>query len=719
MRRLFIFLIFFALCIRSVAQNYQPEWASLDTRPTPEWWLDAKFGIFIHWGVYSVPAFTAKGNYAEWYQQSLESNAHNGLVRDYHLKNYGNRSYYDLANDFHAELFEPDAWAGLFEKAGAKYVVLTAKHHDGFCLWPSTTADQTWRFPWNAMSTGPRRDLVGDLFAALRKTTVKPGLFYSLYEWYNPLWKFDHNRFAYEHTLPQLHDLVTTYQPWVLWADGDWEETPETWRSQQFLAWLFNQSPVREQVVVNDRWGSGVRFNHGGIYTPEYEPNVDFENHAWEESRGMGASYGYNRAEDAQDYSSTQALVVHLIDKVARGGNLLLDIGPDGHGKIPPIMQERLLEMGKWLEINGEAIYSTRRWRIPYQWSDGKQDYKIDRTTARESGIDLLVKQTLEPDPGYAVKEFFYTYNPKMNTLYAIFPKYPADNRIVLKDIQLPRNADVSFLTTKQRLRTDVVGRNTIVYLPGFDVNTFKSPHAFALKIANYGAFVARPEIQVNYEPQTMRPIVSMTCATPGATIRYTVDGSEPTDKSLAYNQPTMFNETRTIRARAFKDGVLASKVDTAAVRQYPLMPNLSMFRQPQAGLNMSVVQTDKYDMRTLQYASVQKNAVVSNFDLDPLCKTDRCGMIWKGYIYIPQTYGHQFFLESDDGSQLLLDGQLVVDNGGDHGMVEASGYANLQQGWHQLQLLYFNSGGASGLKVSFAPVGGARQPVPAQALAH
>ncbi|MBP6827653.1 MAG: alpha-L-fucosidase, partial [Saprospiraceae bacterium] len=116
---------------------YSPDWSSLDKRPTPDWWLDAKFGIFIHWGVYSVPAYTTLGNYAEWYQNSLESNAHNGKVRDFHRKNFGERTYYDLADDFHAELFNPDEWAKLFEQAGAKYVVLTSKHHDGFCLWPS------------------------------------------------------------------------------------------------------------------------------------------------------------------------------------------------------------------------------------------------------------------------------------------------------------------------------------------------------------------------------------------------------------------------------------------------------------------------------------------------------------------------------------------------------------------------------------------------------
>lgn len=719
MSRLIAFFALFLFGAGAFAQNFQPDWSSLDTRPTPEWWQDAKFGIFIHWGVYSVPAFTAKGNYAEWYQHALENNAHNGMVRDFHRINYGDRSYYDLVNDFHAELFNPDEWAQLFEKAGARYVVLTSKHHDGFCLWPSTQADKTWGFPWNAGTAGPRRDLVGDLFTALRKTQVKPGLYYSLYEWFNPLWRFDHRRYANDHALPQLYDLVNRYQPWVVWADGDWDDTPETWQSPQFLSWLFNESAVRQQVVVNDRWGSGVRFHHGGVYTPEYQPDLDFENHPWEESRGMGYSYGYNRAEDASDYASTQALVLHLVDKVSRGGNFLLDIGPDAHGKIPPIMQDRLLELGKWLEINGEAIYGTRRWRTTCQWSAGKRDDGKADAAGQKPAIDPVLRQTVNPEPGQAVKEIFFTYNPQTNSLYAILPKFPSDNRITLENIQLPGTAVVSFLATKQRLRAEVVGRNTVIYLPGFDPNLLKSAHAYAIKIEQYGGFVAKPDVQVTYDPQTMRPIITMSCPTPGAEIRYTVDGSPPTEKSPLYTRPSTMSEARTIQARAFKQGLLASKADSVAVQLYSLLPSLSMFRQPDPGLSMELVQTEPYTLQSLPYGASLKKGVVPTIELDPLCKMDKCGMLWQGYLFIPQTSGYQFFLESDDGSQLQLDNRIVVDNDGDHGMLEKSGYAYLQQGWHKIQLLYFNSGGSAGLKVSYSIAGGARQPLPAQALAH
>ncbi len=131
------FSAFWLLCftINLSAQTYQPNWESLDKRPTPQWFKDSKFGIFIHWGVYSVPGWSTKGNYAEWYQQGLQTT--DTARQKFHKAKFGNRTYYDLANDFKAELFNPDDWAKLFERSGAKYIVLTSKHHDGFTLWPN------------------------------------------------------------------------------------------------------------------------------------------------------------------------------------------------------------------------------------------------------------------------------------------------------------------------------------------------------------------------------------------------------------------------------------------------------------------------------------------------------------------------------------------------------------------------------------------------------
>ena len=471
-----IFLLF--VMVKLQAQTYQDNWSSIDTRPAPTWFTDGKFGIFIHWGVYSVPAYCKKGNYAEWYQNGLVNG--DSTITKYHKEKFGNKTYYQLADDFKAELFNPDEWAKLFEESGAKYIVLTSKHHDGFCLWPSEEANRDWGFKWNAVDIGPHRDLIGDLFAAVRKTSVHPGMYYSLYEWYNPVWLKDRNQFSNTHTMPQMKELINKYRPDVFWTDGEWDESDTLWRSTSFLAWLYNESPVRSTVVTNDRWGRTTRFKHGLVYTPEYQPELSFKDHAWEESRGMGYSYGYNRAEDAWDYNSAQSLILQLIDKVSRGGNFLLDIGPDGHGKIPPIMQERLLQIGDWLKTNGEAIYNTETWKTPSQWSAGRTDYK-----PKDGSGDLLLKLTLNPDPGYAVKELFFTYNNHTKTLYAILPKYPSNQKILIKNLKLTTANKLSLLPNMETLNWVAKGNDTEIKLPPFDPNKLKTGQAYVIKISN------------------------------------------------------------------------------------------------------------------------------------------------------------------------------------------------------------------------------------------
>ena len=466
-------------------KKYEPNWKSLDSRPVAPWFADAKFGIFIHWGLYSVPAWSPKGTYAEWYQFWLQNKTlfGNGKftgteVYDYHVKRYGKDfTYYQFAPMFKAELFNPDDWAKLFEDARAKYIVLTSKHHEGYCLWPSKQANDRG-FRWNSMDIGPHRDLIGELEKAVRKTDVKFGLYYSLYEWYHPLWKFDKEKYVTEHMIPQMKDLVERYKPDILWPDGEWEMSDEKWHTPEFLAWLFNDSPVANTIVINDRWGKGDRKKHGGYYTTEYDASAEFDK-PWEECRGMGFSFGYNRAEDIQDYNSARVLILMLVDIVSHGGNLLLDIGPDGHGKIPVIMQERLLQMGRWLKVNGEAIYGTRKWETPVQWSKGDREYK---TNQHYVGGELILKQTVDPDPGYAVKEVFFT--KKGNDLYAIVPKLPG-KKLVLRGVKGSGRTSVSIVGTGLKLSWKKKGKNMEIEMPGKDKFSFEpeKDYAFVVKI--------------------------------------------------------------------------------------------------------------------------------------------------------------------------------------------------------------------------------------------
>jgi len=211
----------------AAAQNkYQANWASLDSRPTPQWFLDAKFGIFIHWGVYSVPAWGPEKAYSEWYWRHTFND--DGSLQDnewgrFHKNTYGTGMPYTMfAPMFKCEMFDPDEWADVFARAGAKYVVLTSKHHDGFCLWQSKEANKTWGMLWNSVDAGPRRDLLGDLGIAVRKAGLKMGFYYSLYEWFNPLWRLDRNRYVTEHMWPQFKDVVTKYKPSIIFSDFAW-----------------------------------------------------------------------------------------------------------------------------------------------------------------------------------------------------------------------------------------------------------------------------------------------------------------------------------------------------------------------------------------------------------------------------------------------------------------------------------------------------------------
>ena len=386
-KQLLLLTLFTGISLGSQAQKYKPDWKSLDSRPIPTWFEDAKFGIFIHWGVYSVPAWRKLepglyASYAEWYYARVMNNPDNG-GKAFHEKNYGKDfQYRDFAPMFRAELFDPDFFAELFKKAGAKYVVLTTKHHDGFCLWPTKSP---YKKNWNSMDVGPKRDLVGDLTRSVKAAGLRMGVYYSIIEWesskthrtesgyYVPeeivkKYKIPEDEYVDKHLIPQLKELVTNYKPSLIFSDGgEWDGSAEYFKTKEFLAWLYNDSPVKDEIVVNDRFCKGMPGKHGDYYSSEYKDMKETGAfHPWEESRGVGGSYGFNRAENLEDYSSSHDLILELVDIVSRGGNLLLNVGPTADGRIPVIMQERLTDIGNWLKVNGEGIYGTRKYKIPH-----------------------------------------------------------------------------------------------------------------------------------------------------------------------------------------------------------------------------------------------------------------------------------------------------------------------------------------------------------------
>ena len=464
----------------AAAPRYEPSWSSLDTRPCPDWYLDAKFGIFVHWGVYSVPAWAVRGEYSEWYWNRISDRKPDNPWWQFHKANFGETfQYQDFAPRFTCELFDAKQWADVFVRSGARYIVPTSKHHDGFCMWPSAEASRDWGRPWNSVEEGPRRDLLGELSEAVRARGLKFGLYYSLYEWFNPLWLTDRKAFVDRHLFPQFKDVVTRYKPAIIFSDGEWEMPAKDWRSEELLAWLFNESPSRDEVVVDDRWGSDTRLKHGGYYTTEYAAGMEGGGHPWEESEGLGHSYGYNRAENLDDYKSARNLVILLVDTVSRGGNLLLDIGPRADGTIPVIMQQRLIEVGDWLKVNGEAIYGTRFAGVPCQWTEGSRT--VQQYGEFRIKYDLMQQVGQRPVNGKAVKQVFYTR--KANALYAITAGWP-ENPLVLRNVQAPAKPEVALLGYEGPVSASVAGTTLTIQVPPLAPDAMPCGYPYAFRVA-------------------------------------------------------------------------------------------------------------------------------------------------------------------------------------------------------------------------------------------
>jgi alpha-L-fucosidase len=369
-------LVAFASLSAQPPSHYEPTLESLDRHPLPEWYADAKLGIFVHWGLYSVPGwaplvhpqhdfstpdYLINNPYAEWYLNSLRIEG--SPTQAYHREHYGaSYDYYNFAPTFDREIkkWNPDAWAKVFHDAGARYVVLTTKHHDGFTLWPSSTPNPT--LPADRQHA--TRDLVGELSAAVRKEGMRMGLYYSGgYDWTfvpGPIRVgADHQSVkpqseAYgKYVDAQMRELIKRYQPALLWNDIDY---PKSGHPLEIMAEYYNTIP---DGVIDDRFG----VKHSDFKSPEYKTLDKISATKWEECRGLGRSFGYNRAEGEAETIAADALIYLLVDIVSKNGNLLLDVGPEADGTIPPIQMSRLEALGAWLRLNGEAIYGTHPWK--------------------------------------------------------------------------------------------------------------------------------------------------------------------------------------------------------------------------------------------------------------------------------------------------------------------------------------------------------------------
>ena len=365
---------------------YTPNMESISTHTMPDWFPDAKLGIFIHWGLYSVPAFAPptwelgaapsgedwmlNNPYAEWYLNSLRLK--NSPTYEHHVKTYGKDFPYEGFIDmWKAERWNPADWATLFKKAGAKYVIPVTKHHDGYCLWDSKYTD------YNTVKSGPKRNIIAELAAAVRNENMRLGFYYSgMLDWrFSPtpiggggiMHQPENRTYAYaDYAYNQFMELITLYKPDVLWNDIGWPEKGISDLPTLF-AYYYNNVP---EGLVNDRW-SGVWQD----YTlREYQSGESDFSKVWENTRGIGLSFGYNAQEEEKHFLSKHKLISLLVNTVANNGNLLINVGPKADGTIQPEQESKLLALGEWLETHGKGIYGTR----PFMRSHEKAENNID-----------------------------------------------------------------------------------------------------------------------------------------------------------------------------------------------------------------------------------------------------------------------------------------------------------------------------------------------------
>ncbi|KIO02569.1 glycoside hydrolase family 29 protein [Pisolithus tinctorius Marx 270] len=404
--------------ITPLREHWTPEESVLATHETPTWWNKAKYGIFIHWGPYSVPGWGSPGVYAEWYNWHMHIQG--SAFWRYHLDTYGPEVVYDdFIHDFTASAWDPSAWLDLIDEAGAKYFVFVTKHHDGYSLFD--TKETTHR---GSVYLPPYRDFLKELMetAKAEKPHIHRGTYYSLPEWYNPyyakygfdIWPGGLANHPYKPSevepytgmlnitdylddllLPHMISLAVDYETEIMWCDiGGPHRTPE------FAAEYYNNAMKHGyQVVMNDRCGDVPDFD-----TPEYARYGNIQTRRWETSEGMDPySYGYNSATPASAYKNGTAIIQNIVDIVSKNGNYLLDIGPTAEGEIVAPMVENLLDAGRWLKYAGRCVYGTDYWYQGFQDVSGSVRFLTTPHTFCIVALDKPTGGKLVVDVGDAV----------------------------------------------------------------------------------------------------------------------------------------------------------------------------------------------------------------------------------------------------------------------------------------------------------------------------
>jgi alpha-L-fucosidase len=468
---------------------YKPEWTSLRTYPIPQWLRDGKFGIYTHWGVYAVPAM---GPNATWYANNVYVNPASPQ-RKYHEATYGpleKFGYKDFIPMFTGEKFNADEWADLFQKAGARFAGPVAEHHDGFSMWDTKYSE------WNAAKMGPKRDVVGELSRAIKARGLKfVTAFHHAENWfYFPTWdqRYDCGDPRYSGLYGPIHEkgaqptkafldrwegkvieVIDKYEPDFLWFDFGLELVHESYK-KDLLAYYYNKAAAEhKEVVVAYKWHDlppGV-----GLTDLELGQEQDMTYHEWITDSTVDAGNGWGYVRGAR-FRSLDNLIGNLVDRVSKNGYLLLNVGPKPDGTIPAEARELLLGMGRWLQVNGEAIYGTTPWFVA-----GEGPTKLEKNGA------------FNEDAGsrYTAEDIRFTV--KGNVLYATALDWPGE-RILIKSLA-PKEpwiglypseiASITMLGDGRPLKWELTKAGLVVETP----KAKPCEHAFVFKIVRKNPF--------------------------------------------------------------------------------------------------------------------------------------------------------------------------------------------------------------------------------------
>ena len=474
-----------------VAQKpYEPSWNSLKNIKTPQWLRDGKFGIYTHWGVYSVPA---QGPNCTWYAYNIYQKP-DGPERKYQEANFGpleKFGYKDFIPMFNGSKFNAEEWADLFEKSGARFAGPVAEHHDGFSMWDTKYSE------WNAAKMGPKRDVVGELSKAIKKHGMKfVTAFHHAENWfYFPTWdkRYDCGDPKYSGLYGPIHEkgalpdkafldqwkgkiieVIDKYDPDFVWFDFGLELVTDSYK-KEMLAYYYNNAVAHNKEVVVSYKGHDLPPG-AGLLDLELGQEADLTYYEWitDTSIDDGQGWGYVKG---LGFKSVDNLIDNLVDRVSKNGYLLLNVGPKPDGTIPEEAKERLLAMGQWLKINGDAIYGTTSWVVP-----GEGPTKL------ESGGGFNEKNDLK----YTGQDIRFTV--KDNNLYATVLDWPGD-KILIRSVAARGNtwaglypseiSSVTMLGDGKELKWEMTKEGLVINTPA----NRPCDYAYAFKIVRKRPF--------------------------------------------------------------------------------------------------------------------------------------------------------------------------------------------------------------------------------------